>query len=141
MKPIPAPPAQFAWHDTGTRVFRWAARTEGRWWVLRLNDFPEHPLCTSFIDARVMGDIDDAPDAWRLWPGTGAALPALSASERAEVLDLMTGLGPYGAEAGTPCTGDWCTCDILTDAYAARRSTQCRDRKGSPARTPFRPRH
>ncbi|MEU9175675.1 hypothetical protein AB0C90_02200 [Streptomyces sp. NPDC048550] len=118
MKPVPALPAQVTWHDTDTRVFRWAARTEGRWWVLRLNDFPEHPLCTLFIDGQVIGDVDDVPDTWQLWPGS--ALPALTASERAEVLALMTGLGPYGTEAGTPCAGDWCTCGILTDAYAAR---------------------
>ncbi|MFK0043853.1 hypothetical protein ACIQU4_07065 [Streptomyces sp. NPDC090741] len=65
-----------------------------------------------------MGDIDDIPDNWRLRPS--AALPALTTSERAEVLALMTGLGPYGAEAGTPCTGDWCTCTVLTDEYDAR---------------------
>ncbi|WP_369777056.1 hypothetical protein [Streptomyces sp. R33] len=118
MKPVPALPAQSTWHDTGTGVFCWAARAEGRWWVLRLNDFPEHPLYTLFIDAQVVGDIDDVPDTWRLRPS--AALPALTAAERAEVLGLMTGLGPYGAEAGTPCEGDWCTCSILTDAYAAR---------------------
>lgn len=118
MTPLPTLPPQAAWHDTGTNVFRWAARADGRWWVLRLNDFPEHPLHTLFIDAQVVGDIDDVPDTWRLRPG--AALPALTASERAQVLALMTGLGPYGAEAGTPCTGDWCTCTLLTDEYAAR---------------------
>ncbi len=31
MKPVPALPAQVTWHDTDTRVFRWAARTEERW--------------------------------------------------------------------------------------------------------------
>ncbi|MEV6731141.1 MULTISPECIES: hypothetical protein [unclassified Streptomyces] len=118
MKPVPALPARFTWHDTDTRVFLWAARAEGRWWVLRLNDFPEHPLYTLFIDGQVIGDLEDDPDTWRLWPGS--ALPPLTASERAEVLALMTGLGPYGAEAGTPCAGDWCTCTILTDAYAAQ---------------------
>ncbi|MFJ7204915.1 hypothetical protein ACIQWR_15410 [Streptomyces sp. NPDC098789] len=111
-------PTQVAWHNTGTDVFLYAARVEGRWLVLRLNDFPEHPLYTLFIDAQVIADVDDAPTGWRLSPRS--ALPELSAPERAQVLAVMAGLGPYGAEAGAPCTGDWCTCSILTDAYAAR---------------------
>ncbi|MFB7946254.1 hypothetical protein ACFC6L_15190 [Kitasatospora phosalacinea] len=118
MKPLPP---QVAWHDTGTGVFRYAARVDGHWWVLRLNDFPEHPLYTLFVDARVIGDLDDTPPGWHLLPRT--ALPALTEPERAEVFRLMTGLGPYAAETGTPCTGDWCTCSILTDEYAARPAT------------------
>jgi hypothetical protein len=42
--------------------------------------------------------------------------------ERQEVLTLMRGLGPYGAEAGQPCDGDWCACDILTDEWAAEET-------------------
>ncbi|MFE7562003.1 hypothetical protein [Kitasatospora sp. NPDC057500] len=53
-------------------------------------------------------DLDDLPATW-LSP------------ERAEVLRLMAGLGPYGAEAGTPCSGDWCTCGVLSDECAARK--------------------
>ncbi|WP_327134752.1 hypothetical protein OG311_33395 [Streptomyces sp. NBC_01343] len=121
MTPVPPLPAHATWHDTGTSVFCHAVRADGRWWVLRLNHFPEHPLYTLFIDAQVVGDVDDVPDGWRLRPG--AALPVLTAPERAEVLALMGGLGPYGAEAGAPCAGDWCTCDLLTDEYAARLNT------------------
>ncbi|MEV6583118.1 hypothetical protein AB0M92_33725 [Streptomyces sp. NPDC051582] len=120
MTPVPTLPANATWHQTGSRVFCRAARADGRWWVLRLNHFPEHPLYTLFIDAHVIGDIDDVPDAWHL--PDHAAAPALTPSERAEVLGLMAGLGPYGAEAGLPCDGDWCTCDILTDEYAARQA-------------------
>lgn len=122
MIPLPALPREAAWHDTGTGVFCYAARAEGHWWVLRLNDFPEHPLYTLFIDAQVVGDLHDDPAVWQQLPPSGA-LPALAGPERAEVLHLMAGLGPYGAETGTPCTGDWCTCIILTDAYAARPNT------------------
>ncbi|MFI5669314.1 hypothetical protein [Streptomyces sp. NPDC051704] len=68
MTPVPPLPAHAEWHDTGTSVFSRAVRADGRWWVLRLNHFPEHP-------------------------------------------------------AGTPCAGDWCTCEILTDEYAARLAT------------------
>ena len=111
-------PDRGVWLDTGTAVFRYAARIGTSWWVLRLNDFPEHPMFTLFIDAQCIGDLDDLPTAWRI--GSGEALARLDTPERAQILDLMTGLGPYGAEVGRPCTGDWCSCDALTDAYAAR---------------------
>ncbi|WP_219664946.1 hypothetical protein [Streptomyces bambusae] len=122
MKSLPPLPPQVAWHDTGTGVFPYAARVGEHWWVLRLNDFPEHPLYTLFIDAQVIGDVEDDPATWQQLPSP-ATLPTLTAPERAEVLHLMAGLGPYGAEAGTPCAGDWCTCSILTDEYAARPSS------------------
>ncbi|WP_331743810.1 hypothetical protein [Kitasatospora sp. NBC_01300] len=122
MIPLPALPPGAAWCGTGTGVFSYAARVEGHWWVLRLNDFPEHPLYTLFIDAQVIGDVVDDPAVWQQLPNS-ATLPVLSAPERTEVLRLMAGLGPYGAEAGAPCTGDWCTCSILTDEYAARPNT------------------
>ena len=35
---------------------------------------------------------------------------------------LMRGLGPYGSEAGQPCHGDFCTCDIMTDDWAAQET-------------------
>ncbi|MGW6710822.1 hypothetical protein ACWGDE_38865 [Streptomyces sp. NPDC054956] len=109
------------WYTTGSGVFPHAARVAGRWWVLRLNDFPEHPLFTLFVDGRLVADVDDLPSDWqRLEQGSAAAL---TPSERAEILDLMAGLGPYGAEYGTPCTGDWCTCDLLTDAYLRREDS------------------
>ncbi|WP_329570714.1 hypothetical protein [Kitasatospora sp. NBC_01266] len=113
------PPPEAGWQDTGTGVFSYAARVDGRWWVLRLNDFPEHPLYTFFVDARVIGDVVDDPAVWRQLPPC-ATLPALLATERAEVLRLMAGLGPYGAEAGTPCTGVFCSCTVLTDEFVAR---------------------
>ncbi|MEV7928282.1 MULTISPECIES: hypothetical protein [unclassified Kitasatospora] len=122
MIPLPALPPGATWRGTGTGVFYYAARVEGHWWVLRLNDFPEHPLYTLFIDARVIGDVADDPAVWQQSPPS-ATLPVLSAPERTEVLHLMAGLGPYGAEAGAPCTSDWCTCSILTDEYAAQLNT------------------
>ncbi|PJN29380.1 hypothetical protein CG736_02205 [Kitasatospora sp. CB02891] len=72
-------PPQAVWHDTGTRVFPCAARLDGHWWVLRLNDFPEHPLLTLFVDAEVVGDLEDSQAVWRSAPrarATGA--PAAS---------------------------------------------------------------
>lgn len=111
-------PEQGVWLNTGTTVFRYAARVGASWWVLRLNDFPDHPLFTLFVDARVVGDVDDLPAAWRIGPR--ATMERTTEAERGEVLGLMAGLGPYGSEVGQRCDGDWCTCDILTDEYAAR---------------------
>ncbi|MEV7443224.1 hypothetical protein AB0O22_19155 [Streptomyces sp. NPDC091204] len=112
--PLPLPPGT-SWLATGSGVFPYAARVEERWWVLRLNDFPEHPLLTFFVDGRRVADVNDVPSDWQRL--TDASAPALGAPERAEILDLMAVLGPYGAEYGTPCTGDWCTCELLTEAY------------------------
>lgn len=106
------------WHRVESPVFVLAARVGGGWWVLRLNDFPEHPCFTLFADGEVVGDLDDPPAGWRLQPF--ARLPVLSREARALVLEAMSGLGPYGAEAGQPCRGDWCTCSVLTDEYAGR---------------------
>jgi hypothetical protein len=35
---------------------------------------------------------------------------------------LMRGLGPYGAEVGQPCDGDFCDCSARTDDRAARKN-------------------
>ncbi|MFE2926147.1 hypothetical protein [Streptomyces goshikiensis] len=118
---FPAWPPQAVFHRTGTSVFPYAALVDGRWWILRLNDFPEHPLYTLFVGSRRVTDLRDDPADWRRMSEAWAAAPVLDAAARAEVLRLMAGFGPYGAEYGTPCTdNDYCTCTVLTDAYAAR---------------------
>lgn len=113
----PALPRGIRWRAVGSAVYTRAAFVDGSWWVLRLNDFPEHPMLTLFADGQRITDIDDLPASWR---EMSRAAESLTADERQQVLDVMRGLGPYGAEAGTPCDGDWCTCSILTDDYAAR---------------------
>ncbi|MEV4194769.1 hypothetical protein [Streptomyces toxytricini] len=119
--PFPAFPWEAAWHRTGSGVFPYAARVEGRWWILRLNDFPEHPQYTLFLDSRCVGDMNDDPVDGRRIAAIGEAAPVLGATARAEILRHMAGLGPYGAERGTPCTdNDYCTCEVLTDAYVAK---------------------
>jgi hypothetical protein len=111
----PALVREICWRSVGSAVFTRAAHIEGVWWVLRLNDFPEHPMFTLFIDGCRIGDIDDLPASW-LPPARGEPL---APPERQQVLGVMGGLGPYGAEASVACRGDWCTCSILTDEYAA----------------------
>ncbi|MFD9358693.1 hypothetical protein [Streptomyces sp. NPDC060031] len=117
--PLPLPPGT-TWHVTGSGVFPHAARAGGCWWVLRLNDFPEHPLYTLFADGRRVADVNDVPSDWRRL--SDASAPVLTTFECAEILELMAGLGPYGAEYGNPCTGDWCTCEVLTDAYVRQEA-------------------
>jgi len=85
---------------------------DGSRWVLRFNDYPEHPLHSFFIDGQIVGDLDDRPPAWQT--ATSDAGPPTT-EERQQVLGLMCSLGPYGSEAGRPCDGDRCTCSILTD--------------------------
>ncbi|MEV4195530.1 hypothetical protein [Streptomyces toxytricini] len=105
------------WRPTGSGVFPHAALVDGTWWVLRLDDFPEHPLHALFADGRRVADLDDDLPLRGGREAEGGTAPALTAAERTAVLGLMAELGPYGAEYGTPCAGDWCTCELLADAY------------------------
>lgn len=103
------------WNRIESRVFLFAASEAGRWWVLRLNDFPDHPLFTLFVDAHRVRDIDDPPPEWNLQPY--AALPVLDRAAQAEVLDALRSFGPYGSEIGAPCEGDWCNCSRRTEDF------------------------
>lgn len=105
-----------AWRRTGARVFVRAACVDNAWWVLRLNGFPDHPCYTLFVGGAVVGDVQDLATSAPLWD-LDSDLPALTSGERAQVLALMRGLGPYGSEVGQPCDGDWCGCDLLTDDH------------------------
>jgi hypothetical protein len=108
------------WRRVRSNAFPWAARIGGAWHVIRLNDFPDHPLHTLFIDGARIGDLDDLPDSWHLDRRNQHG--PLTPQERQQVLTLMRGLGPYGSEAGQPCHGDFCTCDIMTDDWAAQET-------------------
>lgn len=103
------------WQRTNARVFSHAALVDGEWWVLRLNDFPDHPLFTLFMAGTVVGDVEDLAIRAPGWDLDGG--PALTGEQRDEVLTLMRGLGPYGSEVGQPCDGDWCSCELRTDDY------------------------
>lgn len=110
------------WRRVRSNVFPWAAQIGGVWHVLRLNDFPDHPLHTLFADGAVVGDLDDLPGIWRL-DRSGQHEP-LASQERQRVLALMRGLGPYGSEVGQPCDGDFCNCDVRTDEWAAQETAE-----------------
>jgi hypothetical protein len=98
-------------------VFVYAASADGAWWVLRLNDFPDHPLFTLFVSGVCIGDIEDIPARAPAWNLEVESRPALATGQRNQVLQFMRGLGPYGTEVGQPCESDWCTCSLLTDEY------------------------
>lgn len=105
------------WLRTGAPVFVHAAQVGGTWWVLRRNGFPDHPLYTLFVDGAVAGDLEDIRTRAPSWDMDVDSRPALTDAERTEILASLRGLGPYGAEAGQPCDGDWCPCERLTDEY------------------------
>lgn len=106
------------WKRVRSNAFPWAARIDGAWHVLRLNDFPDHPFYTLFVAGARVGDLADLPGRGRL--SRDDERESLAPHERQEVLVLMRGLGPYGSEFGQPCDGNFCTCDIMTDEWAAR---------------------
>lgn len=106
-----------AWRRVRSPVFPYAALVDDvQWVVLRLNDFPEHPLYTLFINGERICDLDV------LGLGSHPEYEPLTPEERQEVLTLMRGLAPYGSEFGHPCDGDWC-CYGLTDEIAAKETS------------------
>lgn len=105
------------WQCTGAPVFVHAARVDDAWWVLRRNGFPDHPLYTLFVGGVVAGDVTDIRAVAPSWDMDVDHRPALTGAERDEILAALSGFGPYGAEAGRPCDGDWCPCAERTDEY------------------------
>lgn len=53
------------WEETEDVDFPWKAALATHEWKLRINDFPEEPLFTLFIDGSEWGDFDDWPPAWK----------------------------------------------------------------------------
>lgn len=98
--------ARPSWRRTGDPYFPVAALVDGRWWVLRVNSFPDHPLWTLFVDGERRFDVDDAPPAW----GRPAdpSLPRLDGELVGEVLAPVEGLIAYGSEVGQPCDNPFC---------------------------------
>ena len=94
------------WRQTGNAYFPVAARVHGRWWVLRINSFPDHALWTLFVDGERRFDIDDAPDPW----GNPAAEthPSLNDRDRDDALAPVKAFVAYGSEVGEPCENPYC---------------------------------
>ena len=92
------------WHSTGDNYFPLAASVDGSWWVLRLNNYPDHPLLTLFVDGARRFDIDDTPPSWgELSPDTA---PPLDTAH--EILAPIKHFTAYGSEVGQPCDNLFC---------------------------------
>lgn len=94
-----------AWCRTGDVRFPVAARVAGQWWVLRANNFPDHPMWTLFVAGRRQRDIDDPPPAWGR---PVAATAALTPEEVRDALAPVRTLVAYGSEVGRACDYDCC---------------------------------
>jgi hypothetical protein len=53
------------WNETDDVDFPYTAMVNNHKWVLRLNDFPEEPLFTLFIDDEEWGHFDDWSPVWK----------------------------------------------------------------------------
>ena len=52
------------WTGTDDVDYPYEALVDGGRWRLRLNDFPDEPLYTLFIEDREWGHFDDLPPSW-----------------------------------------------------------------------------
>jgi hypothetical protein len=52
------------WQETEDPDFPYDAVVDGDRWRLRINDFPEEPLFTLFINDEEWGHFDDLPPLW-----------------------------------------------------------------------------
>ncbi|HVW42683.1 MAG TPA: hypothetical protein VHC18_15155 [Amycolatopsis sp.] len=101
-----------AWKATGDACFPQAASIDGQWWVLRVNNWPDHPLYSLLIDATWRGDLsfDEGADWWPpAWQdATGRALPELTNAELDAALGPLQDFTGYGSESGQPCDCWFC---------------------------------
>lgn len=53
--------SSIVWSPTGDHEFPWEAEVSGRSLLVRLNDFPERPLYTLFVNSQEVRSFDDWP--------------------------------------------------------------------------------
>lgn len=106
MEPSEVLRARPEWQQTGDNYFPAAAMVAGKWWVLRLNSFPDHPLWTLFVGGQVQFDIDDAPKSWG-GVASGSS-PVLPPDDSRAALDPVRRWRAYGSEVGRPCDNPFC---------------------------------
>lgn len=94
------------WRKTGNACFPTAARVGDQWWVLRVNNFPDHPIYTLFVGGHRRFDVDDTPRAWGEPADKG--WPRLSDLEAAEALSGIEDFVAYGSEVGRACDNPFC---------------------------------
>ena len=91
---------------TGNAYFPVAAKVGRSWWVLRINNFPDHPVWTLLVDGQRRFDVDDAPPAWG--QPADPALPSLPATDAEKALEPVKTSVAYGSEVGQPCDNPFC---------------------------------
>jgi hypothetical protein len=108
---VPQLTEPLAWRRTGNPYFPSATNVNGNWWVLRVNNFPDHPLWTLFINGERRCDVEGIPDGedppnW----GHPAAdqLPRLDPATTARVLAPVERHVAYGSEVGRACDNPFC---------------------------------
>jgi hypothetical protein len=66
-------------HKTGWTYYPYEARVEGHQWLLGINDFPDEPLYSLYVDGRRVEDFSDWPNAW---VRPGAEVPPVVRTDR-----------------------------------------------------------
>jgi hypothetical protein len=109
---------QLRWQRTGYMYFPYAAYEHGCWWVLRANYcFPEHDLCTLFINGEAVADVtasegDPCPlissirSLKPITPNSDADSPVMDPELVHWVVAAVANYVEHGSEWGDPC--DWC---------------------------------
>jgi hypothetical protein len=54
------------WEESEDVDFPYKADVDGIRWRLRINDFPDEPLFTLFIENQEWGHFDDLPPTWSI---------------------------------------------------------------------------
>ncbi|MCV7236249.1 hypothetical protein [Mycobacterium branderi] len=103
------------WQRTGYKFFPYAAELAGQWWVLRANYcFPEHDLCTLFIDSRAVADVTGSPDDPRpliasiaglhpITPWVDAGVPTMAPGLAEAVVAAVADFVVHGSQSNDPC--------------------------------------
>jgi hypothetical protein len=103
------------WLRTGYQFFPYATNVAGQAWVLRANHyFPEHDLCTLFIDGRAVAEVTSGPDDPRpllasigslrpICPWQLPDIPLMPATLARNTIDVVAAYVAHGSEWGDPC--------------------------------------
>ncbi|MFI5782959.1 hypothetical protein [Nocardia sp. NPDC051570] len=96
------------WQQTGDLYFPMAAVVGGRRWVLRLNNFPDHPLWTLFVEGVRRFDLQGTPREWA--SAADRTAPLMDPGLARQIVGAVAHYEVYGSEIGEPCGGVFCGC-------------------------------
>jgi hypothetical protein len=93
------------WYPTGIACFPWLGFDGVTPCILRINDFPDHPLWTLFVAGARVRDFDDNEPSWSFHKD----VPSPHACEDIQrALDAVVRFEAYGSEVGRACDGLYC---------------------------------